>query len=134
MLALLLTSSQVFAQTLVIAPPAGTYIDVQGASVTGFSFTVTGGTAPYTWVVASGTFVPGNVLNSDGSVTGTNTTAGTYTYTIRVTDKNGLTATAAYTDIITAAVPTMPEWMMLLMAGALIAIAVRSFRKPQQLV
>lgn len=132
MLALVLTSSQAFAQTLTISPPAGTYTDVQGATVTGFAFTATGGTAPYTFTVSSGTFTPGNVLAANGTVTGTNTTAGSFTYTIRVTDALEATGTATYTDVITATVPTMPEWMLLLTIVGLAAVGIRALRNSRQ--
>jgi hypothetical protein len=54
--------------------------------------TVTGGTAPYTFSVGSGTLPQGLNLNaSTGAVTGTPTTAGTFT--IQVTDSLGAVAT-----------------------------------------
>jgi hypothetical protein len=63
--------------------------------------TVTGGTGPFTYSVASGTLPPGTGLNmSTGTVSGTPTTAGPYTYVIKVTDSNGLSATASSTVTI----------------------------------
>jgi hypothetical protein len=55
------------------------------------AITVTGGTAPFTFSVATGTLPPGLTLNtSTGAITGTPTAAGSFT--IKVTDANGLTA------------------------------------------
>lgn len=48
--------------------------------------TAAGGTAPYTFAVASGTLPPGITLASDGSFSGTPTTAGSFTFTLQVTD------------------------------------------------
>ncbi|MGB8012320.1 MAG: putative Ig domain-containing protein, partial [Terriglobales bacterium] len=54
--------------------------------------TVTGGTAPYTFSIGSGTLPAGLTLNtSTGAVTGTPTASGTFT--IKVTDANGVVAT-----------------------------------------
>ena len=54
--------------------------------------TVTGGTAPYTFSIASGTLPAGLTLNtSTGAVTGTPTAAGTFS--IQVTDANGVVGT-----------------------------------------
>ena len=56
--------------------------------------TVTGGTSPFTWSVSAGTLPPGVTLGaSTGLLSGTPTTAGTYSFTVRVTDHSGLTAT-----------------------------------------
>jgi hypothetical protein len=58
------------------------------------SFGVAGETTPpYTWAVAGGTVPPGLSLSSDGKLSGTTTTAGTYVFTLRVTDASGQTAT-----------------------------------------
>ena len=47
------------------------------------------GTAPITWSVAAGTLPPGLSLASDGSVTGTPTTAGSYSFTVKATNVAG---------------------------------------------
>ena len=63
--------------------------------------TVTGGTSPFTWSVASGTLPPGLALNaSTGLLSGTPTTAGTYPFTVKVTDGSGLSDTAPLTVTI----------------------------------
>ncbi len=62
-----------------------------GVALTSGAMTVTGGTAPYTFSV-SGTLPAGLTLNaSTGAVTGTATAAGSFS--IKVTDANGIAAT-----------------------------------------
>ena len=46
----------------------------------------TGGTTPYTWTLSSGNLPPGLNLTPSGTIAGTPTTAGTYTFTIQATD------------------------------------------------
>ena len=51
------------------------------------AFPASGGTPPYTFAKASGSFPPGLVLdNATGALTGTPTTAGIYPFSIKVTD------------------------------------------------
>ncbi|MBN9662525.1 MAG: putative Ig domain-containing protein [Acidobacteria bacterium] len=52
---------------------------------------VSGGTAPYTFSVAGGSLPPGLSLAASGVLSGTPTVAGTYTFTVLVTDATGLT-------------------------------------------
>lgn len=54
------------------------------------------GTAPFVFDVISGALPAGITLSSGGLVSGTPTTAGNYTFTIRVTDANGCTGMAIY--------------------------------------
>ena len=53
-----------------------------------------GGTAPYQWAVSDGTFPPGLTLDKDGTITGINTQAGQFKFTLKVTDSTGVTATS----------------------------------------
>jgi len=65
----------------------------------------TGGTAPYTWAVLSGSLPTGLSLNtSTGAITGTPTTAGTSSFTAKVTDNAAATASKALSIVINAAV------------------------------
>ncbi len=97
-----------------IAPPT---ITAQCASATtgtvntpySSSITVSGGTAPYTFVV-NGSLPPGLTLNStSGAITGTPTTAGNFSFTVTVTDSTpGVHATATTSNCgITIAAPTI---------------------------
>jgi hypothetical protein len=63
---------------------------------TAYSTTLTGsgGTAPYTWNIATGSLPGGVSLASSGVVAGTPTATGTFAFTVRLTDATGLTASA----------------------------------------
>ncbi|HYK05928.1 MAG TPA: IPTL-CTERM sorting domain-containing protein [Thermoanaerobaculia bacterium] len=60
-----------------------------GVAYPEIDFSVDGGTAPYTFTIASGR-PPGLRLTGD-TLSGTPTTAGTYAFRLRVTDRNGCT-------------------------------------------
>ncbi len=59
------------------------------------------GTAPFTWTLTGGALPPGLYL-SGNMITGTPTTAGTYSFTLEVTDSTTGSATQPYTLTITA--------------------------------
>jgi hypothetical protein len=68
--------------TLTPVPPPG----VNGTVYPGFTFTATGGFLPLTWTVPAGTLPTGLTLGTDGSLTGTPTSANTFNFTVTVTD------------------------------------------------
>lgn len=49
-----------------------------------------GGACPYTWSLVGGELPPGLSLGSTGTISGTPTAPGTYTFTVQVTDAQGL--------------------------------------------
>ncbi len=67
--------------------------------------TVTGGVAPYSTAVTSGTLPTGITLSSGGALSGTSFEVGTYNITVTGTDANGQTGSRAYTLTIVA--PTL---------------------------
>ena len=79
-------------QPLVItssAPPSGNVQTAYGASGGGFSLAASGGVAPYTWnwtAAAGSSLPPGLALASTGSISGTPTSAGSYSVTVTVKD------------------------------------------------
>ena len=80
-------------------PPAGTV--GQDFSDNNYSFSVQGGTQPYTFSITSGTFPPGLILASNGAVSGTPSTANTYDFTITVNDSAPTPETSSYPYTIT---------------------------------
>ena len=56
------------------------------------ALTATGGVAPYTWTLTSGALPAGLTLGSDGSVSGTPTSAGSFTFTIQAADSGSSSA------------------------------------------
>jgi hypothetical protein len=60
------------------------------------TFAASGGTAPLTWTVSTGTLPAGLSLSSAGSLTGSPTTAGTSNFTIKVADAAGGSASKAF--------------------------------------
>src|SRR5882762_4481613 len=59
-------------------------------------FTATGGTQPYTWIVSRGNLPQGLVLSQIGDLAGMPGTAGSYNFTIKVTDAKALSATKSF--------------------------------------
>ncbi|MBI5375772.1 MAG: putative Ig domain-containing protein [Candidatus Schekmanbacteria bacterium] len=54
---------------------------------------VSGGTSPYTWTKASGSFPTGIIMDSSGAISGTPSATGTFSFTLNVSDSAGLTST-----------------------------------------
>lgn len=73
------------------APTSGTV----GTAYAG-DYNASGGTAPYTFSLASGSLPAGTSLNSStGTISGAPTTAGAFSFAVRVTDSVSATSTAA---------------------------------------
>jgi uncharacterized protein (TIGR03437 family) len=77
----------------VLAPAALSCSPTTGPLTVGVSYSATcttsGGTAPYTWSISSGALPGGIALNPSGAsatISGTPTTAGSYSYTVQVFD------------------------------------------------
>jgi len=75
----------------------------EGSEATAYSVTLsaTGGSAPYSWSLSTGTLPAGLTLNaSAGTITGTPTARGTFNVTLKVTDSASATATAQMSVIV----------------------------------
>jgi large repetitive protein len=73
------------------------------------NFSLSGGAAPYTWSLASGQLPPGLTLqtfsdprDADNELAGTPTRAGTYAFTMRLTDYPGQQTTQQFTLVISS--------------------------------
>lgn len=64
-----------------------------------------GGTSPYSFAVILGSLPPGISLSSVGVISGTPTTVGNYSFTVRATDSYGCTGSSAYA--VTVNCPTI---------------------------
>jgi hypothetical protein len=84
--------------------PSGTVHVAYSAAVA-----AVGGTAPYTWSLASGSLPPGLSISPSGTITGVPTMAGTFTFTIKATDS--VAATATQTLTITVAGGSQGYWL-----------------------
>jgi hypothetical protein len=100
------TATQAYSGT--IAPPlAITTASIPAPEVDQpYSQTVstTGGLAPYTFTISSGTLPPGLTIDtSTGVISGTPTTSAPYSLTVTVRDANGTTTSATYSGSVLAA-------------------------------
>ncbi|MBB4105838.1 beta strand repeat-containing protein [Allorhizobium borbori] len=97
----------VLAPTLTFSPAAGALTN--GAVGTAYSQTLaaSGGTAPYTYAVTSGSLPAGLSLNtSTGAISGTPTTAGNASFSITATDTYDAIGVAAYSISTAVQAPT----------------------------
>ena len=93
------------------ASGSGSTIGQVGSTFTFNGLAVTGGTAPYTWSVSSGTLPAGLILaGSTGIVSGTPTVASTSPITFTVTDSSSPKQTATVTITLNILpIPTTPN-------------------------
>src|SRR5262249_25890634 len=94
--ACVLLTAQLFADPRVQVDPGG--VPATGTVATDYSGRVTAskGKPPYTFTLVSEALPPGLSLSSAGNITGTPTTAGTFGFTIKVTDRDGDSATRIF--------------------------------------
>lgn len=83
--------------SITVAPGNLTLKTGMAASTT---FTATGGTEPYSYMVSSGALPPGLTLSPGGQLSGTPTVRGNYSFTVRATD-NQTSGTKSYAGILT---------------------------------
>ena len=95
---------------------AGGTLTINTASLPAFAVGVaysqalvaSGGSQPYKgWTVSAGTLPPGIVLTTAGVLTGTPTTAGSYSFTVQVMDGASKTASQAFSGTIAAGPPAI---------------------------
>ena len=81
--------------------------------------TASGGVAPYAFGPVTGSLPAGLSLSVGGTLSGTPTSAGSSTFTIRAVDFNACFADRVYTIAVIPPVPTMGEWAKILLFLAL---------------
>lgn len=101
--------------TLAIASPLGISTTTLPGATSGVAYSqslaATGGTAPYTWTIASGTPPPGLSLSATGILSGTPTTAGDYIFTVQAADAASRTATQSLGVTVAAGAASQISWM-----------------------
>lgn len=121
--AVTLDSNTVTASCATPGPPACPAITLAPATLpngtegVAYNQTVTavGGTAPYTFSVTGGALPAGLGLSAAGVLSGTPTTSGASAFSARATDANACFAEIVYTMSVTAAVPTLPQIVIVLL-------------------
>ena len=91
------------------ATPSITTVSLPAATKTGTysqTLTGTGGTTPYTWSISSGTLPGGLTLSTSGVISGTVTGSVSQTFTVQLSDADGVTNTQSLTITVNAA-PTI---------------------------
>jgi uncharacterized protein (TIGR03437 family) len=92
------------------AAPSITTILLSNATVltaSSQSLTASGGTAPYTWSLVGGSLPPGLGLASTGTISGTPTMAGSYAFTVKVTDSAEASMVQTFTLTVAAQAVTV---------------------------
>jgi hypothetical protein len=116
------------------SPPAITFAPStvpDGAVGVAYSqtFTASGGAPPYRFAVTLGALPPGLTLTQAGVLSGTPTTPGTFRFSVRPTDANGLDFERAFTMSIMTGVPTLPQVFVVLLALGLAGVGYFRLRR-----
>ncbi len=93
--------------------------------------TASGGTAPYTFVLA-GTLPPGlapSTTQTTLTISGTPTTVGCFPFTVTVTDANGCSTSITYTICVATGGPTLSGWGMLVLSMLLVGAGFMMIRR-----
>jgi hypothetical protein len=93
------------------------------------TFAGSGGTAPYSFAVTGGALPAGLTLTTAGVLSGTPTTAGNATFTIRGSDATGCFAVRSVTIAIVTGVPTLPQAFLVLLALGLTGVGYVRLRR-----
>src|ERR1035441_3418514 len=103
-LALVWYAAPLFGQVSITTPALPNPIVGKAVSGAVWTLSASGGTTPYTWNVSAGSLPSGLRRLAGGTITGTATTTGASTFTLRVTDAASATATHQFTIIAQQAI------------------------------
>ncbi|MEW6721531.1 MAG: glycosyl hydrolase family 18 protein [Thermodesulfobacteriota bacterium] len=82
-----------------------------GATYGPVTLAAAGGSAPYSWSIASGSLPAGlSLAQSTGIISGVPSAPGTFAFTIRCTDAGGMTGTKAFSLAISAGTAKVPSY------------------------
>ncbi len=105
------------AYTVTVNPPALTLTPASGTTVNGTAgspvsatFAAANGSSPYTYAISAGALPPGVTLSSTGTLSGTPTAAGNFSFTVRATDSStgaGAPFSVSGTYTLTVVAPTI---------------------------
>lgn len=101
----------VAAPTLVLSPGSGSLPSATVGGAYSQGFTASGGTAPYTYAITSGSVPTGLSLAANGTLSGTPTVAGSYNFTVTTTDSStgaGAPFTSSHAYSVTVAAGAIP--------------------------
>ncbi|MEO5560187.1 MAG: ice-binding family protein [Dokdonella sp.] len=90
------------------------------------TLTASGGVAPYTFTIGSGALPSGLNLATDGTISGTPTATGSFTFTVMATDSADCPGSQSYTltgAVTATSAPTLSLWSELGLLAALVAAA-----------
>jgi len=93
--------------------------------------TASGGTAPYTFVIA-GALPPGlspTTTPTTLTISGTPTTVGCFPFTVTVTDANGCSTSITYTICVAVGGPTLSGWGMVVLSVLLVGAGLAIIRR-----
>lgn len=108
-----LLASASAAPIVITAPTASGTINVTTGSAYTYALAFTGGNAPLTVTISSGTLPTGLSMDSNGAITGTATATGTFVVTFLVTGATGETSSVASVSFVVAnpaPASTGPVW------------------------
>jgi hypothetical protein len=102
------TGSQSYTLTVGVGITPGSLPSATVGKAYKLNLTAAGGTAPYTWALASGPGLPaGLTLSSAGVLSGTPTAAGSFNFSVKATDSSSTAVTASQKYSFTVSAPTI---------------------------
>jgi hypothetical protein len=93
------------------------------------TLSASGGSGPYSFGVTVGTLPAGLTLTAAGLLSGTPSSSGSSSFSVRATDANGCFADRVFALPVLTPVPTLPQLFVVLLALGLVAAGVAQLRR-----